>query len=322
MKQILGLNTLRFFAFLFVFLFHTSSYFKLGYLGVDFFFVLSSFLLTYLALKEIKLNGKFNKLNFFMRRVLRIFPLYFLIVTFCFVALPFLGNYFNANISLPSNKWMYWLFLSNFETSNNIFALKFLWSIAVEEQFYLLFLMFSFLFNKRFYFFPIFLLLVYVFFMGYAYNLNIPTYYHTVTHFANFAIGMLLAKLYFQHKIQLKHAITIFLLSVLFMLWFYNNKVVFHLFTSLLFAALIYIFIHLSRYLSKYKLFKVTEQLGKYSYGLYVYSGFVITFGIKFIPIKQHAILIFFELCILIVIAFASYHLFERFFLQLKKKYR
>ena len=76
MRKIAGLNTLRFLAFLSIFLFHTEISFDYGYLGVDFFFVLSSFLLTFLAYKELDDTNTFSKKNFFMRRVLRIFPLY------------------------------------------------------------------------------------------------------------------------------------------------------------------------------------------------------------------------------------------------------
>ena len=87
-----NLEGLRFFAFFVVFINHAFA--SLGYynpsktfvfvrthfllngnLGVSFFFVLSGFLITYLLLKEKELTGKINIKNFYLRRVLRIWPL-------------------------------------------------------------------------------------------------------------------------------------------------------------------------------------------------------------------------------------------------------
>ena len=60
----------------------------LGHLGVDLFFVLSGFLITFLLIKEKDLFGKINFKNFYIRRILRIWPLYFLIVIFSLFILP------------------------------------------------------------------------------------------------------------------------------------------------------------------------------------------------------------------------------------------
>ena len=135
MNKIKGLDTLRFFAFLSIFIFHATPHFEYGYFGVDFFFVLSSFLLTYLAYQEIDAKGFVSKWNFLGRRMLRIFPLYYLVLTASFIVLPIL----NYSVNLPENKLLYWLLLSNYETSDCLYSLKFLWSIGVEEQFYLIF---------------------------------------------------------------------------------------------------------------------------------------------------------------------------------------
>ena len=87
-SQIQGLNSLRFFAFLSVFTLHTTTWFTYGGLGVDFFFILSSFLLTYLALNEIETTGRFSRKNFFIRRALRIYPLYFAVFAVVGMAKP------------------------------------------------------------------------------------------------------------------------------------------------------------------------------------------------------------------------------------------
>src|SRR5688500_3290557 len=58
--------------------------------GVRIFFVLSGFLITYLILKEVRDNGKLNLGYFYLRRTLRIWPLYYAVVIFSFLVYPFL----------------------------------------------------------------------------------------------------------------------------------------------------------------------------------------------------------------------------------------
>jgi peptidoglycan/LPS O-acetylase OafA/YrhL len=114
------------------------------------FFVLSGFLITYLLLREKEKTGTINVKAFYIRRVLRIWPLYFFVVFIGFVLLPLLNQtgLFNDQKTWPklinqleyASLPLFLLFLSNF-------ALKYFkpvagasqsWSVSVEEQFYLL----------------------------------------------------------------------------------------------------------------------------------------------------------------------------------------
>ena len=154
-----NLDGLRFFAFLAVFLFHSfytkepvveKSYFFLifknitrhGDLGVNLFFVLSGFLITYLLLNEKELRGQIDIPAFYMRRVLRIWPLYFLMVFIGFVIFPIIKARFGETAYIePARPWYYIAFLSNFNTlfyGSNTPTLTLLWSVAIEEQFYLI----------------------------------------------------------------------------------------------------------------------------------------------------------------------------------------
>ncbi len=130
-KRIAGLDTLRLLAFLAIFFFQNTPGLIYGYGRVDFFFVLSAFLLTLLTLNELHHTNSFSKNNLFWRRPLRIFPLYFLLLLTLLVILPSVASYLDISISLPENKWMYWTFLANYEHSDTVFALKLLWSISV-----------------------------------------------------------------------------------------------------------------------------------------------------------------------------------------------
>ncbi len=114
-----------------------------GWLGVDLFFVLSGFLITGILLESRQSKTYWS--SFYKRRVLRIFPLYFFVVTVTWLTVIFiekapdrLQGYdsfiwfftFTPNIAMSlKNDWLY---------HSHVFNLNHLWSLAVEEQFYLL----------------------------------------------------------------------------------------------------------------------------------------------------------------------------------------
>ena len=154
-----GLNGVRFWAAFLVLLDHLElfkPYFgitpfwseahsaHLGRTGVTVFFVLSGFLITYLLLKERDLGG-IGIRNFYVRRVLRIWPLYYLIVALCFFVAPYIGVLQVEGYAEPVHDDLAAkLFLFVAMMANVAFVLlptvpfgNVLWSVAVEEQFYL-----------------------------------------------------------------------------------------------------------------------------------------------------------------------------------------
>ena len=149
------LDALRFFAFLSVFLSHTFTsknpdtlpsplyqfvtlFRNSGHLGVNFFFVLSGFLITYLLLEERDHFKKIHLAEFYFRRILRIWPLYYAVVAVGFFLFPWLSS--NPEFIPNADIRYYLVFAGNFDTINQGLpsrVLGVLWSIAVEEQFYL-----------------------------------------------------------------------------------------------------------------------------------------------------------------------------------------
>ncbi len=153
-----SLDTLRFLAFFLVFANHVAAflhfpalvgtpgtasftYLQMGDLGVGFFFVLSGFLITYLLEKERVKTGTVSLKNFYIRRVLRIWPLYFLVLGII-IAISFLFQGFDLYKTMVDWKEVLYhiffagnIFRSFQGTSNEMIAI--FWSIAVEEQFYL-----------------------------------------------------------------------------------------------------------------------------------------------------------------------------------------
>ncbi|NVN99442.1 MAG: acyltransferase [Geobacteraceae bacterium] len=109
-----------------------------GSLGVDFFFVLSGFLITGILLKSLQHRRYF--INFYARRTLRIFPLYYLYISSVFFLFPIVIASFSSTI--PSFYYIsYYCYFQNFWTdpSANELLQRLLgpmWSLAVEEHFY------------------------------------------------------------------------------------------------------------------------------------------------------------------------------------------
>ncbi|MFM2266877.1 MAG: hypothetical protein RL757_318 [Bacteroidota bacterium] len=163
-----GLNALRFFAAFLVVMHHAESVrlkrgmphleelslFKNGGLAVLFFFALSGFLITYLLLAEIQKTKTVSVRNFYVRRVLRIWPVYYLLVIFGLFVLPVvlkLVHYqYDATYDLPTATILYLIFQSFTVTA--MYGASFLqplWSIGVEEYFYLIWAPLVKLFRKN-----------------------------------------------------------------------------------------------------------------------------------------------------------------------------
>jgi peptidoglycan/LPS O-acetylase OafA/YrhL len=113
-----------------------------GLWGVDLFFVLSGFLITGILIDAKGQPGYYR--NFYARRLLRIFPLYYLVLFLLFVVLPagFAARFDPAFEQTRAAQGWVWPYLTNYylgsETSFSIPYVSHFWSLAVEEHFYLL----------------------------------------------------------------------------------------------------------------------------------------------------------------------------------------
>ncbi|HLH06887.1 MAG TPA: acyltransferase [Terriglobales bacterium] len=147
------LDALRFFAFLGVYASHAlvfppevwhelhlpetfSAIPRAGAYGVDLFFLLSAYLITELLLREKEAAGSLNVRKFYIRRILRIWPLYFVFLFVCMIPVlnpgrEFTWKYLAAFLLLCGN-WAVAIWGWGGRVVNS------LWSVSVEEQFYLL----------------------------------------------------------------------------------------------------------------------------------------------------------------------------------------
>jgi peptidoglycan/LPS O-acetylase OafA/YrhL len=120
-------------------LFHSNELFSNGWMGVDLFFVLSGMLITGILLSTKQAAGHLK--NFYVRRCLRIWPLYYSLLFFMFVVVRFLNpSEYHVVVQTSSPWWAFPLFLQNFLlpiSTNAAGPLAVTWSLAIEEQFYL-----------------------------------------------------------------------------------------------------------------------------------------------------------------------------------------
>jgi peptidoglycan/LPS O-acetylase OafA/YrhL len=140
-KRIPQLDAVRGIAILVVIVHNSGALPRLfanGWMGVDLFFALSGFLITGILIDSKASENYFR--NFYIRRCLRIWPLYYSLLFFMFVMVPIFRPSDAHNIFARSSPWWaYPLFLQNFLIAIPTMAsgaLAVTWSLAVEEQFY------------------------------------------------------------------------------------------------------------------------------------------------------------------------------------------
>lgn len=155
------IDGLRALAVLPVILFHAEfQLFSGGFVGVDVFFVISGYLITSIIINDLN-KQRFSLINFYERRARRILPALLLVITCC-IPLAWLWlmpldfeDFLQSLIAVPlfSSNILFWLESDYFATAAELKPLLHTWSLALEEQFYILFpllLMFGWRFPKRY----------------------------------------------------------------------------------------------------------------------------------------------------------------------------
>jgi peptidoglycan/LPS O-acetylase OafA/YrhL len=367
-----GLNGLRFFAAYLVVLHHAEQIrlkndifhlkdlplFNNGSYAVTFFFVLSGFLISNLLLKEQVVTGTISIQKFYMNRILRICPLYFLLVILGTIIIPYFLTTINHSYEMPytfKDVVLYYVFFSPFMV-NILFGhhlLEPLWSIGVEELFYIIWApLFKFL--KRY----ILVITLSVITLKILLIIASDTFLFPSTlskiikmlKFESIAVGGLTAYIIYHRKkkiedtilfsklIQIviflfligKFFISKFLIQSLFFFEFlYNSNIFSHMILSCSFAWLV---VNIS--LNRKSIISLDNRLfnflGEISYGIYMYHMLII-FGI-IVLLKDYLATMsglsstaFFYLLLttgVIFVSTISKRIFEDYFLRLKVNFR
>lgn len=348
-----NLDALRFLAFLSVFISHTFTVPNTGnkltevayasvtmvFLGVPFFFTLSSFLISYRLLSEVKKRGEISLIAFYKNRILRIWPAYFFLLLICFVIIPFASSFLKLPETTLPPLWPFLFFVANFYIikfgAGFSFALTILWSISIEEQFYLLWGSLLRFLRK---WLAVILILLSIISICFSY-LWLYVWYlkpenlviHSVYVIQNFAAGAALAWFASKNstwfnKLRKSHfslwLIPYILLPVSSV--FIDEMIMMNIIKSLCFAAILFhqcFIIHPGFEFGKWK---VVNYLGKISYGLYLYHALIILVSTHlffkqptddFMTTLLRSVLM---LLFTILFSAASYEWMEKKFLKLK----
>lgn len=341
MKNIPALDGFRGLAIFLVLLFHwfpTNHWINSlpnGPIGVTFFFVLSGFLITGILLnKKENFSVSKNIKNFLARRALRIFPIYYAVLI-CITLLTFVNVRITTDFyqnPLPYFGYFYNHLLE--KTGNWSDQLSPYWSLAVEEQFYLFWPLLILLLptKKSILWMILSFIILGIFIRYYFIELKDGIGVYTLTCIDCFAWGALLA---FCKKQQYELNSTIQLVSLpIFSMWLWmclyttdadSLKVLFfRSLTSIVGVLLIY-FAQRATIFTKIMELSVLKQLGKISYGVYLYH--MIVPQLFFIFLEKLHITIpentghWLSALVLIVFSILSYRLIEKPILRLKRNF-
>lgn len=310
--------------------FHNFSF------GVDIFFIISGFLITYLLLSENEKTGKVDILKFYIRRALRIWPLYFLMI----LTGPLLSYFFFEQ----SPGYLYqFFFLGNFDIISQgmkSVATSHLWSICIEEHFYLFCpLLVAFIPIKRLPQVLLGIIFISILFRAYLTTLHeyygIIVYVHTLSRIDVLALGSLFGYLFYHKKLQFNDPLPVrLIIYFIFLFSFFNvdyNE------CGTVFTATMkkYFFVLMVAYWAGNFLFNpdakfaarkptIFHQFGKVSYGIYMFNPVIVFLVLQlFAKFSFQNYFLFLALVhVLIAVATAiSYRFLELPFLALKEKY-
>lgn len=346
-KKFPSLDGLRGISIIFVILSHFIFYSEfvaktnLGVIGVEIFFVISGFLISTLLLKEQIINGGISLRKFYIRRALRILPVVFLFLT----TLSILNQIFKLGICGIS-------FLSSFFFMRNLpipnardWYTSHLWSLGVEEQFYLIFPFFLSRVSIKKYKNLILLLIIIIPVLNYLFFNKIGFFYsNRIIHdislvFVNLfgsgtaliLVGSYLSILMFTKSkfISFVNKSNPKLLSLLIFAFAIfiripSSVLYFQYFSDIIFAFLIGIVILLNlnvdSYMSRFLNLKFVSQIGILSYSLYIWQQ-IFTHERPWSNKFKYSDSVLFNLTLLLLVGFISYHFFEKRFLKLKGRF-
>lgn len=344
-----SLDGLRFMAFFLVFIHHSKieSYFfinqfhEIGWLGVDLFLCLSAYLLTKLLVTEFDVTKSINFKSFYIRRILRIWPLYFTFITGCL--------FYSLVYSNEPLRTLMGRFLGLVTFSDNMISLirgyslvkwtGHLWTISLEEQFYFIlpFFLFSLLIknwrNKKqlfVYFISIELILIFTRLAIVTLLIDHPYIWTSPFRVDSVLFGVFLGLGMFD-CLKINSLVSGFLgLLLLYSIaWIPGgvgsvglNQVFIYSLVAL--GAMLMVYSCLEKnIISRMLSFRPISYLGKISYGLYVFHILTIDITQKYFENKSVGLLSIFAISLLltIIVSALSYELFEKYFLKIKKKF-
>ena len=306
-------------------------------IGVDIFFLLSGFLITYILIKEKERFGKINIFKFIVRRTLRIWPLYFLLIAVA----PLLVSWLNAN---EPNYLVNALFVNNFHaiaTQKWTYPFAHFWSICIEEHFYLIWpFIIMFIPNKHLMKVFATLILFSIGFRMYSVMTNdypwFTLYLHTFSRMDILVLGAIGAWFYAKKpfKVNLSRYYRILLWVVLIAAFCLEpvvnwNSVFLAGFKKFFYMGIIAVLLLDYNFNDKFrhvlKPNSIFHYFGKISYGIYMYGNILLLIIMKKMMFKWEIdnlyVYILFVTVLSLLVPAISYELIEKPILKLKNRF-
>ena len=324
-------------------------------LGVVFFFVLSGFLITFLLLKEKEQNNSIAIKKFYLRRALRIWPLYYLIFILGFFVLPYLDffavpgqdNFFQQNFW--GNLTLYAFFMPNLAFAIYTTAVPNIgqsWSIGVEEQFYLLWPLLirksKNILKSILWITGTIIALKGIILLSSPFvkldALIVLKKFLAMSKLECMALGGLGAYVLFNNKEKILRIVyrpisqitSVVILPILIYFTPTAFEDILHLLFSISFLVIILNVASNEKSILKFEN-RIFQYLGRISYGFYMFHVMCIVFTIHFldkyigldndISKPQHILLYGISFLLTVALSSLSYHIFEKAFIRLKDKY-
>lgn len=322
------IDGLRALAIVPVILFHAKfQLFSGGYVGVDVFFVISGYLITTILFKEIE-NNTFSIVNFYERRARRILPALFLVlfISIFFASIWMLPSQMKdfsesvVAISLFVSNILFWKETAYFETAGEK-PLLHTWSLAVEEQYYLLFPIFLIIFwrfGKNKVFFMIIFIAIVSFLLSEWGSKNSPiaNFYLAPTRVWELLAGSITAIIIERKGIKNNNLIaSCGLLAIMYSIFFYDEKTPFpSVYTLIPVIGTMFLILYANKktFVAKILSLKLFVGMGLISYSAYLWHQPVFTFvNIKFLNQKPES-LMFILSVFSIILAYFSWKYIER----------
>ena len=305
-----------------------------GDIGVWIFFVISGFLITTLLLKEKATTQHISLKHFYIRRFLRIIPVAYLFL----IILSIVNHYQKLGIGIvPFTSAA--LFLQNIPFHNNNWYVEHFWSLSVEEQFYLTF-PFLLVYSLNRYIKVIIFLIIFIPIIQYLGFNNVGIFYtnrtvHVITYIiinvlgnsVNILAGSLMSILIFKGIIVVKDfpfskylSLILFCITVAICtegsIFALRNAEL--LIFPILISSVIMLNLNPNNFFTRILSNKILVYIGVLSYSLYIWQQLFDNSDTWLI--KSNSVLV--HVVVLFVVANASYYLYEKPFLKLKKRFK
>lgn len=294
-----------------------------GFIGVDIFFVISGYLITSIIYRQLKRN-EFSFLHFYNRRIRRIFPALFTVLLASliigwFILFPDEYKQLARHVSYAT------IFIQNFtlieelgyfDVASHYKPLLHLWTLSIEEQYYLLWpAILVVIFRFKLDTFKILITIILISFVANIYfvaDYKDEVFFHSITRFWELGLGSLLAIYLFDNKVNTSNSTYLFILGltlILFSVFWINNNSLYPYWLGLFptIGAMLIIIANL-----QLTYWAGLVKIGLISYPLYLWHWVIISFCYIYLGKQPNASILIIAIIVSLLVSYLTYRYIEK----------